>query len=313
MSGGNNTPRYFLKKFGTSFILEIRYKLYNATLSIQKSYARIHVMINIERDSRLLTKDTAIEKARRVATEEFDSFKNIQIDDHLINAPYWMNNNPSLEGTKHYLYEPRGGKLSVGEIIGKTIQVAKGESFSIKNASQRELKKFMFKHKIGVDCSGFVYQIEKSIFDTLGGNQFEKKLSGVEGDGSATKVNADFLTNPKNALEVDSFKSIIPGDMIRCKGGKHVIVILEKRGNTLRCAHSSDETEVSGVHEFNIQLENNNEDIFMQVWMEKTSAGGDYLSEIIRYSGKEDGVWRLKLINGLYDLSIINTKDVFSK
>lgn len=119
-------------------------------------------------------------------------------------------------------------------------------------------------------------------------------------DRGISRVSANDLTSPKNSKMVSDILTIKPADLIRCNGGKHIVVIIGHTTSGFFCAHSHDQTEELGVHNFMIDITDPKKDIFHQEWNEKMRDGSNFQAEVLEGFKDGDGIWRLTLIDGLY-------------
>lgn len=239
--------------------------------------------------------------AQSFALAKVSEFTDFQIYGKKVRIPYWMNFNPSLVDTQSYKAFPGGGKLTPQEILERTLIAAQEISFNLGQASEREVFEFMRERGIGIDCSGFAYQICKAVYLGLGGVNFEDKVIGRQDkDRGIKRTSASDLTDYKNSIKIKEVFLVKPADIIRCKGGTHVISILGFDSLGIVCAHSSDSTQGSGVHLFHIMIENLKEDIFGQKWDEISLDGHAYIEEVLRKRKEGDGVWRLKVLDQFY-------------
>ncbi len=140
----------------------------------------------------------------------------------------------------------RQGKSSPEVILNQLKEDAENEGFDLKTATVEEIRQFMEDHKLGIDCSGFAYRMIEILCEELGmGNLQENGFDHV----GRTNVNA--LTSPEHAIRIDGFKSAHPGDLIKLVGNDptpHILLVIEVRDQGILYAHSSDGTEIKGVH-----------------------------------------------------------------
>ena len=245
-------------------------------------------------------------RAANVAKKLISRFENLAIDGVFVRTPYSMNWNPTFEKSDLYGYLPKTGKRSPEEIIEDTNlllgQLKGSKSENGYTESQNRVLQVMISARYGVDCSGFSYQVCKAVYQELGGTNFDLKVEGrFSNEHGITKTSASDLTDPKNSIQVKSIADVKPGDLIRCFGGKHVISIVEVSSDNLTCAHSSDQIGVLGVHTFPVQIISVNASIFDQVWTERTKNGQNYGLYMQKNTKVGDGIWRLKVIDNIYN------------
>lgn len=217
-----------------------------------------------------------------------DQFLNFRIGGKKVDMPYWMND------LKRGIYGPYGGKGTPEEIRAATLEAVKEENLDLKELSDKEIYQLMKKKHIGLDCSGFAYQILNFLDLQKGGDGLENSVEGVNGRG-IKKTNADALTNDINSIPVRSLREVKVGDLIRIHGGKHVAVIVDISDQEITFAHSSHKTKEDGPHLSRIKIVDSEKGIECQVWEEKTLDGREYCSAFLNPNNK-DGLRRLKIL-----------------
>lgn len=139
------------------------------------------------------------------------------------------------------------GKSSPEVLINTTIKLAKWQSFDLQKTSVQEIREFMIKNKLGIDCSGFAYRMLDYLSQDLNLGNLQKS-AGMEHVG---RTNVAKMTSDEFSIPIKDFADARPGDIIRLNSGKkilHGVVILENNNGVITYAHSSNETSPSGVH-----------------------------------------------------------------
>ncbi len=140
------------------------------------------------------------------------------------------------------------GKSSPEVLTEATIRLAGEQNFNLDQASVEEIRKFMQKNKLGIDCSGFVYRMLDYLSQSLGQGNLQKSAS-LEHVG---RTNVAKITSDEFSLPVTGFAAAQAGDIIRLNSGEdilHGVIILENTRGIITYAHSSNETNPSGVHQ----------------------------------------------------------------
>jgi hypothetical protein len=140
------------------------------------------------------------------------------------------------------------GKSSPATIIKATKDLAKKKGFNLEKASVEEIREFMFKNKLGIDCSGFAYRTINHLTQII----FKKPLTAL-GFEHVGRTNVAKFTSDEMSIKVKGFKEIKPGDIIRLTlirdpKIRHMIFVLENKNGIVTYAHSSEETDPHGVH-----------------------------------------------------------------
>lgn len=234
----------------------------------------------------MVEKSEALEKL-------YYEYTHLPLGGKFVRCPYWSNKQRIL------LSGPYKGKGTPAQIVKATIEAAKKEKIDLGVLSCGEVRRFMEQHRIGVDCSGFVYHMVDALSKERIGKGIFDFIEGIGGKG-VTKVNAFCLTNEKNSIPIKKVKEVKVGDLIRFQDGKHVAIILrikrDKKNNLQEIiyAHSGRLSAITGVHVGRIKVLNPEKDIGDQKWFEKTRKGYEY---VLRYYSKMkgDGLKRLKI------------------
>lgn len=173
------------------------------------------------------------------------------------------------------------GKSSPEVLTETTEKLAAEQDFNLQEASTEEIRAFMEKNKLGIDCSGFAYRLLDYLVEkTQGKTLVEFGLPTVG------RTNADILTSNEFCTPIKDLSKIEVGDHIRLASGSHVLVILETKDDQIIYAHSS---VGEGVHQGKIKITNPKMPIESQDWSE------EFLLK--NWDSKLDGVKRLRILN----------------
>lgn len=198
-----------------------------------------------------------------------NTFFNFKIGGKKVTIPYWMNK------LDKKIYGPFGGKGTPEEIRKATYDAAIEDKIKLKNLNSEEIYKFMKKKRIGLDCSGFTYQLLNFLDFQKGGDGLDNTVAGTGGMG-IRKVNADSLTNSTNSLAVELIDQIRIGDTIRFRRGKHVAVVVSVSDQEILYVHISSFSEIPGPHLSTIKIIDKKRSLKDQIWLEKTIGNKNY-------------------------------------
>jgi hypothetical protein len=110
------------------------------------------------------------------------------------------------------------GKGSPEQIADATIKIAEREKLDLSKGSVEIIREFMLEHGLGVDCSGFVYNV--------------LSFAGVKIEKEVFKASAH--TFGDGVSQIIDFKQAKSGDIILIKNKEfkytHIALILEKNG-----------------------------------------------------------------------------------
>jgi hypothetical protein len=184
------------------------------------------------------------------------------------------------------------GKFNPSKLTHDTKEVAKEQNVNLEELSVEEIRQFMIKNQLGIDCSGFVYWIADYLLNQLGKGSMEQI-----GFPRASSTNVELLTTDQFTIPVYKIEDIKPGDFIKFnKGGggvPHILIILEKNPQQIIYAHSSGVSEIPGVHQGTIKITNDQTTLDQQEWPEKLN-DGRLLKD--SFNPTADGVRRLKAL-----------------
>ncbi len=169
------------------------------------------------------------------------------------------------------------------EILTKTAKkLAKDQNFDLNKASVEEIRDFMRKNKLGIDCSGFAYRMLNFLVQKVKGKSLEAFGLPHVGRTNVAKLTSDEFTN-----QVKNIGNIQAGDIIKIDA--HCIIILEKTLQKITYVHSSGESNPDGVHLGKIKIIDPNKSLQDQTWLEKFKS--------MTYNEKNgDGIKRLKFL-----------------
>ena len=140
----------------------------------------------------------------------------------------------------------RQGESAPEVILKQLHEDAKKQKFDLKSASAEEIRDFMRKNLLGIDCSGFVYRTLDYLLEGLNMENLQTSC-GLEHVG---RTNSATLTSEPVAFAISDLKYAEPGDLIRLassEGIHHCLIILQKQGDMLTYAHSSGITNPDGL------------------------------------------------------------------
>lgn len=210
----------------------------------------------------------------KILYKAYDQFM-LSLDGKKVPTPYRRNEIGSFQKIGSEFQ----GKSSPEVLTEATKRLAKEQNFDLNKASVEEIREFMKKNKLGIDCSGFVYRVINYLSEKLGLGNLEK-AAGLPHVG---RTNVAKLTSDEFSVPVGSFNEAQPGDIIRLNSGGdilHALIVLENSDGVIAYAHSSGETIPNGVHIGKIE-------------------GGKFPDDLKSFSyqtSQGDGVRRLKIL-----------------
>ena len=207
-----------------------------------------------------------------------ENFTALPIAGKKVPIPYWRNrfyaNGRRIQG-------PFGGKGTPAEIRRATLKKAEKLGFGLSEMTVSEIRRFMREKKIGLDCSGFAFQI----LDFLRPG-FWRGLQKAPGSSPKPirRFNSRALTNGRNSRRIGPiWQNIKVGDIIPAAFTQrldHVMVIVDVGKKAIEYAHSSGSTIVSGPHRGRIYLRDSRQPLWRQQWPEQLKSGSPLLGKV---------------------------------
>lgn len=150
------------------------------------------------------------------------------------------------------------GKGKPEELVRATKEIAEQMGFDIKNATAYGVREFMKHVGIGIDCSGFIYNVlEDSLAEiTKQTDYLEKKLHWDNPlHKGVTQASVRQLTQKQHSQTISSFTNLRSGDLIARKD-THILLVFSNNGETIVCYHAGLKTKPTGVSRVIISIRN---------------------------------------------------------
>jgi hypothetical protein len=245
----------------------------------------------------------------------------LKIDGVCLWAPYYVQAGERLRGVP----APFRGKGTPGQMVG-AFKAYLGRS-SQRIASADDAYRIMRQIGLGVDCSGFVYQVLDRYLTVARGypglrhhlvvhqDEIEEALSHhperaqelpvdpatrtvlLDGTCRIWKKNPRMITHvrrlcdPLTSVRIETAAAWRAGDMIALSGeyGDHVAIVVERTAHTVVYAESRDRPDgMGGVGYGVMRLLDLSQGLEAQEWPDR---------EFYHPENGQDGVWRLKVLN----------------
>jgi hypothetical protein len=179
----------------------------------------------------------------KILNEAYQKFL-LPIGEKLIPTPYRENDRGGFQDADPEFQ----GKSSPEVLIRTTKKLAKKQNFNLEKASVDQIRDFMIKNKLGIDCSGFIYRVLNYLTQEIKGEALTSL--GFEHVG---RTNVRKLTSDEMSIPVSSFKDAQPGDLIHLRWREdpkrlHAVIVLSNENGIITYAHSSEVTTPDGVH-----------------------------------------------------------------
>lgn len=245
--------------------------------------------------------------------EAIERYKNLNLGGKHVVCPYHIN-----PKTQRANLRVLAGKGNPEEIELETSIYAKLGGLDLENMSSQDIRKFMSKRHIGIDCSGYVVHLldvyakekrGKRIWDYIKkpnrSNIYSKmryKLRPVENIGVAD------LTSDINAEKISKISDIQVGDLIKTHGlrhkdGLHILLVIETvrdDGHLISFKYTNSNRyygDGNGIREGEVQIEDETLELKDQNWViDKGDKCYEYEGLLVNY--EKNGIFRIK---GLID------------
>lgn len=190
-----------------------------------------------------------------------DKYFNLRIKGFIVSTPYYIN---KFGLAKHPVAAGKGDPYEIEEIANEKLK-------SVNVSSEVEIYNLLSKHNIGIDCSGLVFNIYKywlSLFNYDIKNYLSKvHILNIRKYFSRkfkpqSSINANELTSLPFSNKLERIVDVLPGDLIRTRGGKHVLFITRVVKNEflvkeIEFVHSAAEYQRNGIRKGLIILDQN--------------------------------------------------------
>ena len=176
----------------------------------------------------------------KILWEAYESFL-LPLGNKKVPTPYRINETGAFQKTRPEFQ----GKSSPKVLEEITRKFAKEKKINLEKASVEEIRNFMRKNKLGIDCSGFVYRILNHLIQEIKG----KSLIDF-GFPHVGRANVAKLTSTEFSKPVKNLKQAKSADLIKCannSGSLHVLLVLENKDGEITYAHSSKGNNLTGI------------------------------------------------------------------
>jgi hypothetical protein len=230
---------------------------------------------------------------------------NLSLGGKSVPCPYYINIRQVRMGLRVLI-----GKGSPEEIVQESLIYEKLRNVDFQKMSIAEIRKFLVKRHIGIECSGFVCHVLDAMLRKQKKKHIWKYISFPKASlyrrvarflRPIENISAQILTNDENTKPVQNLKKIQPGDLIRLKGlqgGYHVILISsvqKEKGNTKKFEYVHATRwydDQHGVRKGSVEIVDPNKSLSVQRWLD-TYKGKNWTYEEIIKDKKYSQVRRL--------------------
>lgn len=238
---------------------------------------------------------------------EFDKYFHLKLGGKDVVCPYYISDK-LIAGNLRVM----SGKGSAEEIELETNIWAKVKGVDLNCMSEDEIRKFMIRHKIGIDCSGLIVNVLDSYLQTKKKKHLWKYLNYLNNSFMSKfrrllrpveNIGANTLTSDLNTKKISNLDEIKPGDLIRAKGPQknafHVAMVVEvevKDGHVSRFKYANSHryyNEGNGMRYGEVFINNlSSNELKDQQWTDIDN-GRNYFYEDLMVEYEDNGIRRL--------------------
>lgn len=244
--------------------------------------------------------------------ETIRSYFELPLGGKKVKCPYFMNLRKERAGLRVMV-----GKGSAEEIVHEVKVWAQLKGIDLNGISEQQIREFMIKKGIGIDCSGFAVYVLDTWTKMIGKGHIWKRLKYSKNSPIARfrrllrpveNISANLLTSELNCEKVTDLNDVRPGDMIRAKGKQenahHVAIITdvftdETTGHVKKFiyvhSHRFYGTE-NGVRIGEIEITEPAKTLKDQKWTDEYQ-GRNYIMEDLLVDYEDNGIRRLKFLS----------------
>lgn len=163
-----------------------------------------------------------------------NDYMNLNLGNKTVRCPYYINKKNIKLGLRVLV-----GKGRPDEIVQEAKIYEKLKNICFDKMNENEIRDFLIKRHIGIDCSGYVVHI---LDNWIYSKQKKHLWNFIKNDKNgiirkilyflrpAENIKSTTLTGDLNSVKISNLNNVRPGDLIRAKGlkgGFHVMLIIE--------------------------------------------------------------------------------------
>lgn len=235
------------------------------------------------------------ERLSQHALKVMDEYLELPFPHKKVSCPYYNNKRHQVKGGLRVNI----GKGTPDDIVEETIIEALKQKINLNDLTDEQIKKFLVKNNLGVDCSALVYHIIKEELKNKKSNNIVNSIifpnihnpirSLITRFRHVENTSVDVWAHPKNSQKINLNKTK-PGDLIIMsetgldKKMNHVLLVykIDFTDNQLKkiyYVHSfhwtTDGQYDHGVRKGTIEITDPEEDLLKQKWIEKEKENDD--------------------------------------
>lgn len=257
----------------------------------------------------------ASNKLSQSARDIIQSYLRLPFDNKVVSCPYFNNKRARVRGGLRVLI----GKGTHHEITEEAKILAKRHNVDLESLSDKDIKKFLVEHNIGIDCSGFTFHILDAELRARSKGTLKQQLSFPHIKSPLRKFLAKFrtientnvvtLSQEENSVEIP-LADIAPADMIiilsseKFSNPNHVLIVHEVNTNgslqEIHYTHSfewrTDGAANHGVRQGTISITYPSKNLLSQHWEEQGKTGENNETYLLAKNASNIQIRRLKAL-----------------
>lgn len=238
-----------------------------------------------------------------VVREKIEEYQKLKINGKEVTTPYYRNVKRIRGGLRVLV-----GKGTPEELENEVRIYGKLRDFELEGKSAKEIRAFMEKQGLGIDCSGFVVHLLDHWLHTSTGQTLYKKVKLERRRflyilKYAQNINANTITNKANTQDVN-VSDVKPGDLIRLRGGErgmHVLMVTDVAHNgatdeptRIKYVHSAEKyKQENGIKYGEIRITDTNKGLDDQDWLEEDENGRNWSYQGFLREVEDNGLRRV--------------------
>jgi len=237
------------------------------------------------------------EKLPKKVQSFVNSYFNLHLGGKKVPCPYYINIKKIRQrmGLRVLI-----GKGTPEEIIQESLIYEKLRGVDFVSMTVTEIRDFVIKRHIGIDCSGFVVHVLNSWLDHLGKKHIQAYIKFPKQSlyrrialflRPVENISAYILTNEENTIHIKNLNNIRCGDFIRLKGlksGYHILMLSEITRNkgkvySFKYIHATRwYNKEHGVRKGEVIVKNVKDPLYKQKWTDFLNGKNWTFEEVLK-------------------------------
>lgn len=229
-------------------------------------------------------------------------FKSLRLGKQRVKTPYFMRYKNSGHQGAHYALSGKGRPEDIESLAN---EYARAEKFDFDTHTPLEIRSFLLRNSLGIDCSGLAMWLLDAWLQEMGEGRVWERVSAPRGLICKLKfklrpennINTDMLTSEPGSRKIQTVLGIRSGDLIRTRAGRHVLFVTATSAKAINYLHSTRHYgDDNGIIEGMIEITKPTEDLADQNWLPEHGDDNQAYKGYKTHPA-DNGVWRLKALD----------------